>query len=94
MCSIPCCADWLLSLAWLPETYLLTLGWILFAPDAVVGMVVCALLLVTSLILFLLSVLGFGAGLVVQMAFVGHLEPGLAAPGLFNSVLTAMALGF
>ena len=36
----------------------------------------------------------FGAGLVVQMAFVGHLEPGLAAPGLFNSVLTAMALGF
>lgn len=83
----------LLSIPWLVETYLLTLGWILFAPDVAVGMVVCVLLLVTSRILFLLSVLGFGAGLVVQTVLVGNLEPGLSAPGLFNSVLTAMALG-
>ncbi len=83
----------LLSLPWLLETYLLTLGWILFAPDVAVGIVVCALLLITSQILFLLSVLGFAAGLFVQMVLVGHLEASLAAPGLFNSVLTTMALG-
>ena len=83
----------LLSFPWLPKTYLLTLGWILFAPNVAVGMVVCVLLIVSSRILFFLSVLGFAAGLVVQAALVGHLEPRLAAPGLFNSVLTAMALG-
>lgn len=83
----------LTSLPWVVETYFLTLGWILFAPNVVVGIIVCALLLITSRILFLLSVLGFAAGLVVQLALTDQLEPGLAAPGLFNSALTAMALG-
>ena len=68
-------------------------GSLLFAPGALVGLLVSLLVLRHSRILFLLAVMGYGVGALVKGLTTGSISAALADGNSFNYVLVAMALG-
>jgi len=73
--------------------YLKSLGAILFMPNEVSGLVISALLLYYSRILFLLSFAGFSLGVILFGLFTGSIETASQDISSFNYLLIAMALG-
>ncbi len=73
--------------------YLKALGAIIFMPNEITGLLLSLLILISSRILFILSITGFGLGITIYGLFIGSIE--LAAQDIsgFNYILIAMALG-
>lgn len=75
------------------ESYFRSLGTLFFMPNAVVGAIIAALLVLRSPMLFLFSLHGFVVGVCLQGALLGQLDPALQSYLSFNYILTAMGFG-
>ena len=73
--------------------YFTALGSVFFAPNVWAGVVLALVLLWRSRILFLLSLFGYGLGVIVRALLAGSSEAAIADPNGFNFILVAMALG-
>ncbi len=73
--------------------YLKSLGAIIFMPNELTGLLLALLLLVSSRVLFLLSLSGFIVGISLYGAFIGSVEAAAQDISGFNYILIAMALG-
>ena len=73
--------------------FLRALGGVLAAPSVVAGAVCAVVLLVHSRILFSLAVGGYALGVWARGVMMGDGAAALAAPGAYNFILVAMALG-
>lgn len=73
--------------------YLKALGAIIFMPNEMTGLLVALLLLLSSRILFILSLTGFCLGIVLYGLFTGSIETASQDISGFNYILIAMALG-
>jgi len=73
--------------------YLKSLGAIIFMPNEITGLLVAALLLLSSRILFVLSLAGYLLGIALYGLFTGSIETAAQDVSGFNYILIAMALG-
>jgi len=73
--------------------YLKALGAIIFMPNEITGLLIGLLILLNSRILFLLSLTGFGLGIIIYGLFIGSIESASQDISGFNYILIAMALG-
>jgi urea transporter/murein DD-endopeptidase MepM/ murein hydrolase activator NlpD len=83
-------------LEFLPESFLLffkALGLLLLQSDIFSGIIIFAAILIFSRIMAVLSILGFSFGLIFVSFLPQHLIYDLTLPILFNSIITAIALG-
>ncbi len=81
---------------WFPfwlSGYLKSLGAIIFMPNELTGLLLALLLLISSRVLFLLSISGFMLGISIYGAFSGSIESAAQDISGFNYILIAMALG-
>ncbi len=73
--------------------YLKSLGAIIFMPNEMTGLLITALLLINSRILFILSFSGFIFGITLYGLFTGSIETASQDVSGFNYILIAMAIG-
>lgn len=73
--------------------YLKALGAIIFMPNEITGLLISALLLLSSRILFVLSLAGYLVGIVIYGMFTGSIETASQDVSSFNYILIAMAIG-
>ncbi|VAW61414.1 Peptidase, M23/M37 family [hydrothermal vent metagenome] len=73
--------------------YLKALGAIIFMPNEITGLLLGLLILISSRILFVLSVVGFSLGITIYGLFTGSIESAAQDISGFNYILIAMALG-
>lgn len=73
--------------------YLKALGAIIFMPNEITGLLIAALLLINSRILFVLSLSGFMFGITLYGLFTGSIETASQDVSGFNYILIAMAIG-
>ena len=73
--------------------YLKSLGAIIFMPNEVTGLLIALLLVISSRILFLLSLAGFILGISIYGLFTGSTEVAALDVSGFNYILIAMAIG-
>ncbi len=70
-----------------------SLGAIFFSPNVIAGILLAAIILVSSRILFLLAIIGYSSGTLVRALMVGSFQQALSDINSFNFILIAMALG-
>ena len=93
--SRPLTGSWL-QLEFMPHYlagYFKALGTVLFSASTAVGLIISLLLLLHSRFLFLLSVLGYYFGTLLNAVFLGSFIQAHQDPNNFNLILTAMAVG-
>ncbi len=73
--------------------YLKSLGAVIFMPNEITGLLISALLLLSSRILFVLSLTGYLLGIAIYGLFTGSIETASQDVSGFNYILIAMALG-
>ena len=73
--------------------YLKSLGCIIFLPYVVPGLIIAALILFNSRILFLLGLIGYIWGVSVQGLFIGNVAQAIQESVGFNYILIAMSVG-
>nr|VFJ68139.1 MAG: Urea transporter [Candidatus Kentron sp. FW] len=82
-----------LSLPFWLDSFFVSLGSILFSPNALAGMLFALAILLASRILFFLAVMGFTVGAVISGLMANVMGSGFSHVGNFNFILIAMALG-
>ncbi len=73
--------------------YLKSLGAIIFMPNEITGLLIATLLLLSSRILFVLSLSGYLLGISLYGLFTGSIETAALDVSGFNYILIAMAIG-
>ena len=73
--------------------YLKSLGAIIFMPNEITGLLLAILLIISSRILFVLSLCGFMLGITLYGLFTGSIETASQDISGFNYILIAMAIG-
>ena len=70
-----------------------SLGGVLFMPSPIIGLAILLIILIQSRVLFLLAVLGYFLGVLIQGTFIGSYYDAFKDVNAFNYPLIAMGLG-
>jgi urea transporter len=84
------------SLSFLPDWvngFFQSIGAIIFMPNTISGILIMVMILFSSRILFLLAIMGFAVGSVINGMFIGSIPQAMTDLNNFNYILIAMGLG-
>jgi len=73
--------------------YFIAFGAIFFLPYVIPGIIIAGIVLIKSRILFLMSILGYFTGTIIEIIMVGSSHEAFANINNFNFILIAMAIG-